>query len=149
VGTQSAVWDLRSEDTIWACLRWPGCGDRPNGMDGVFRDACLFRCGLERREPRKRVHVDPAVARRIFALRGSVPNPLFPSPPSRCLLALFLFPCPPKSVPILKSHRPHNANFRPQESQGAAILPFRFSDPSSTVCGKSRLAAEERQRPAK
>ena len=53
VGAQFSVWDLRPEDTIWACLRRTGCGDWLDAMDGAFRDAGFFWRGLERGECRK------------------------------------------------------------------------------------------------
>jgi hypothetical protein len=50
VGRQSTVWNLRSEDTVWTCLRRAGRGDRFDGMDGVLFDDRLFWRGLERRK---------------------------------------------------------------------------------------------------
>lgn len=49
VGPQFILWDLRPQDPIWAYLRWFGSGDRFNGRDGVFCNAHLSWCGLERR----------------------------------------------------------------------------------------------------
>ena len=50
VGRQFAIRNLRSEDPIWACLRWLGRGDRIDGMDGNLCDAFLCWCGLELRK---------------------------------------------------------------------------------------------------
>ena len=47
---QFAVRNLRSEDPLWACLRWLGRGDRLDGMDGDLSNACLCWCGLEFRK---------------------------------------------------------------------------------------------------
>jgi uncharacterized BrkB/YihY/UPF0761 family membrane protein len=48
VGRQFALWNLRSEDEVWICIRWTGSGDRFDGVDGALCDDRLYRCGLER-----------------------------------------------------------------------------------------------------
>jgi hypothetical protein len=50
VGPQFAVWNLRSEDPVWACLWWPGRGDRLDGVDGDLCNPRLCWCGLELRK---------------------------------------------------------------------------------------------------
>ena len=48
VGAQLDIWDLCSKNAIRARVRRPGRGDRPDGMDGNFRDSCLSGRVVER-----------------------------------------------------------------------------------------------------
>ena len=50
VGCQLAVWNLRSEDPVWACLRRPGSGHRVDGGDGDLGNARLCWWRLELRK---------------------------------------------------------------------------------------------------
>src|SRR4029077_16428905 len=50
VGPQFILWDLRPQDAIRADLRWFGCGDRFDGVDGVFGNTHFPWGCLERRE---------------------------------------------------------------------------------------------------
>src|ERR1700730_12857570 len=51
VGHQPSVWNLRSQDAVWPCLRWVGRRDRFDGVDGVLCDDRFSWRGLERRKP--------------------------------------------------------------------------------------------------
>jgi len=73
VGRQLAIRNLRSEDPIWACLRWLGRGDRPDGVDGNLCDAFLCWCGLElrkRHSGRLRLHHRRKNIRMFNAAKG-------------------------------------------------------------------------------
>ena len=50
VGRQSTIWNLRSEDAVWPCLRWAGRCDRFDGVDGVLCNDRFSWRGLERRK---------------------------------------------------------------------------------------------------
>ena len=50
VGRQSTIWNLRSKNAVWPCLRWAGRCDRSDGVDGVLCNDRFSWRGLERRK---------------------------------------------------------------------------------------------------